>query len=80
MAHGLIYSIAQTKLNATTPTTTSSSKVSSSTTSVATLAPSPTAGTALGCYPEDSTMPILEQNMNPNGNSSLTIAKCKNSC
>ncbi|KAL6161321.1 hypothetical protein ACJBU6_00441 [Exserohilum turcicum] len=72
--------VTETKLNATRPTTTSSSKVSSSTTGVATLAPSPTAWTALGCYVEDSTMPILEQNMNPNGDSSLTIPKCKNSC
>jgi hypothetical protein len=72
--------VTETKLNATLPTTTLSSKVSSSTTSVATLAPSPTAWTSLGCYVEDPDMPILEQNMNPNGDSSLTIPKCKNSC
>ncbi|KAJ4295646.1 hypothetical protein N0V90_007659 [Kalmusia sp. IMI 367209] len=72
--------VTETKLNATKLTTTSSSKVTSSTTSVATLGPSPTAWTSLDCYVEDPDMPILEQNMNPNGDSALTIPKCKNSC
>ena len=72
--------VTETKLNATKPTTTSSSKLSSTTTSVATLAPSPTAWTPLGCYVEDPDMSILEKNMNPNGDSALTIPKCKNSC
>lgn len=71
--------VTESKLNATKPTTTSS-KMSSSTTSVATLAPSPTSWTGLGCYVEDPTLPILEQNMNPNGDAALTIPKCKNSC
>jgi hypothetical protein len=73
--------VTETKLNATKPTTTTSSlSISFSTTSVATLGPSPTAWTALGCYVEDPEMPILEQNMNPNGDTALTIPKCKNSC
>jgi hypothetical protein len=72
--------VTETKLNQTKPTTTSSSRISSSTTSVATLAPSPTAWTDLGCYVEDAKLPILEQNMNPNGDASLTVPKCKNSC
>ncbi|KAF2710052.1 hypothetical protein K504DRAFT_476152 [Pleomassaria siparia CBS 279.74] len=72
--------VTETRLNATKPTTTSSSKVSSSTTSVATLGPSPTAWTSLGCYVEEPDMPILEQNMNSNGDSALIIPKCKDSC
>ncbi|PVI08683.1 hypothetical protein DM02DRAFT_608045 [Periconia macrospinosa] len=73
--------LSETKFNATKPTTTSSSStVSSTTTTAATLAPSPTAWTDLGCYVEDPKFPILEQNMNPNGDATLTIPKCKQSC
>lgn len=63
------------KLNQTAPTTTSSTI-----TSTATLKPSPTAWAYEGCYVEDSKLPILEQNMNPGGDTALTIPKCKNSC
>jgi hypothetical protein len=34
----------------------------------------------LGCYAQNPTRPILELNMNANGDASLTIPKCKNSC
>lgn len=34
----------------------------------------------MGCYAEDSTLPILDKNMSPNGDTALTIPKCKNSC
>lgn len=71
--------VTETKYNATRPTTTSS-QATINTTTAATLGPSPTAWTALGCYVEDPKLPILEQNMNPNGDASLTIPECKNSC
>lgn len=73
--------LTETKWNATKPTTTSSSpQVPSSTTKAATLAPSPTAWSDLGCYTEDQELPILDQNMNPSGDASLTTLKCKNTC
>ncbi|KAF2730198.1 hypothetical protein EJ04DRAFT_389929, partial [Polyplosphaeria fusca] len=73
--------ITETKINATKPTTSSSSsRKPSSTTTVVTLGPSPTTWTDLGCYVEDSKMPILDKNMDPNGNTALTIPKCKNRC
>lgn len=59
---------------------TSSSAPVSSTTSALPLAPSPTAWDSLGCYSQDAVRAILEQNMNPNGDGSLTIPKCKNTC
>ena len=34
----------------------------------------------MGCYAEDPEMPILEQNINPDGDASLTVAKCKDTC
>jgi hypothetical protein len=60
--------------------TTTSSTTVSTTTSAATLAPSPTAWNPLGCYAQESARPLLEQNMNPSGDGSLTIPKCKNTC
>jgi hypothetical protein len=69
------------KLNKTATTTTPSTTIAITTTTVATLGPSPTAWTAMGCYFEDSKLPILEQNMSPaGGDAALTIPKCKNSC
>jgi hypothetical protein len=62
------------------PTTTSSSVTTTSTSQAPSLAPSPTAWKALGCYAQNPNRPILEQNMNANGDASLTISKCKNSC
>lgn len=70
------------RLNDTAPTTISSTTVSSTTTtSAATLGPSPTSWTEMGCYVQNSERSILEQNMSPaGGDASLTIPKCKNSC
>jgi hypothetical protein len=72
--------VTETKLNATNPTTTPLSTVPSSTTSTTITAPSPTVWTSLGCYVEDPDMPILEQNMSPDGDSSFTIAECEDTC
>ncbi|KAF1828915.1 hypothetical protein BDW02DRAFT_584119 [Decorospora gaudefroyi] len=64
-------------------TTTTPSATISSTSTAPPLGPSPTSWDALGCYdpltrsPDDN---ILEQNMNPDGDSSLTIPKCQNAC
>lgn len=44
------------------------------------LQPSPTAWDPLGCYAPYPNHPILELNLNANGDASLTIPKCKNSC
>ncbi|KAF2027752.1 hypothetical protein EK21DRAFT_71216 [Setomelanomma holmii] len=63
-----------------TKLSTSSSKVPTSTSSAPTLGPSPTTWTDKGCFVEDPKMPILDQNMSPNGDASLTVPKCKNSC
>ncbi|KAF1973231.1 hypothetical protein BU23DRAFT_589719 [Bimuria novae-zelandiae CBS 107.79] len=73
--------VTQSKLD-TLPSMTSSTRISTTTTTTAapTLRPSPTAWKEMGCYAEDPAMPILEQNMNPNGDASLSILKCKNSC
>ncbi|KAK4118865.1 hypothetical protein N657DRAFT_650837 [Parathielavia appendiculata] len=65
--------------------------VSASTTAVATtatgggssstLAPSPTAWAARGCYVEDARLPLLDENVSgPGGDATLTIGKCKDSC
>lgn len=66
----------------TTTTTSSSSTTATITTSSAfTPGPSPTAWTDMGCYVEDSKLPVLEQNMSPvGGDASLTIPECKDSC
>jgi hypothetical protein len=73
--------ITQEKLDKLPTTTASSSKVSTSTTTVSSLAPSPTAWTPLGCYAENSKRPILEKNMSPvGGDVSLSILNCKSSC
>ncbi|KAF2819906.1 hypothetical protein CC86DRAFT_374634 [Ophiobolus disseminans] len=71
--------ITQKKLDSM-KTTTSSTVTVSTTTTAPTLAPSPTAWNSLGCYAQNPTRPILEQNMNPAGDGSLTIPKCKNTC
>ncbi|KAH6625096.1 WSC domain-containing protein [Boeremia exigua] len=72
--------ITQRKLDSIKPTTTSFKVTTTSTSKVPSLAPSPTAWNALGCYTQNSARPILEQSMNANGDASLTIPKCKNSC
>ena len=62
------------------PISTSSSVISTTTTTAFTLAPSPTSWIDKGCYVEDPTLPLLDRNMSPNGDASLTIPNCKNSC
>ncbi|RYP66169.1 hypothetical protein DL771_007945 [Monosporascus sp. 5C6A] len=69
------------KLNNTVTTTTSSSTITTSTTGVVTPGPSPTFWTDMGCYVEDSKLPILEKNLSPaGGDAALSIPKCKNTC
>ncbi|RYP82192.1 hypothetical protein DL770_005642 [Monosporascus sp. CRB-9-2] len=64
-----------------TVTTTSSSTITTSTTSVVTPGPSPTSWTDMGCYVEDSKLPILQKNLSPaGGDAALSIPKCKNAC
>ncbi|KAJ6277737.1 WSC domain-containing protein [Bipolaris maydis] len=71
----------QTKLDAWEPTTTFSTVTTTTTKSTSSsLAPSPTAWDALGCYTQNPTHPLLQLNTNANGDASLTIPKCKNSC
>ncbi|KAF2998802.1 hypothetical protein E8E13_001029 [Curvularia kusanoi] len=74
--------ITQEKLDQFTTKSSSSSIVTStSTSSVFSLGPSPTAWNDKGCYVENEKLPILEQNMSPaGGDSSLSVPKCKNSC
>ncbi|EUC45686.1 hypothetical protein COCMIDRAFT_36583 [Bipolaris oryzae ATCC 44560] len=77
--------ITQRKLDAWKPKTTSS-QVTTTTTSTtsssssSSSAPSPTAWNALGCYAQYPTHPLLEQNLNADGDAALTVAKCKDSC
>ncbi|KAH6849497.1 hypothetical protein B0T12DRAFT_465371 [Alternaria alternata] len=74
--------ITQRKYDSIHPTTTSS-KVTTTTTSTSqapSLGPSPTSWDALGCYAQNPNRPILEKNMDPNGDASLRVAKCKDSC
>ncbi|OWY50358.1 putative wsc domain protein [Alternaria alternata] len=74
--------ITQRKYDSIHPTTTSS-KVITTTTSTSqapSLGPSPTSWDALGCYAQNPNRPILEKNMNLNGDTSLSVLKCKNSC
>jgi hypothetical protein len=72
--------VTQRRLDGVKPTTTSSSATISSTTSTVSLAPSPTAWKSIGCYAQNPNRSILELNMNPNGDASLSVSKCKNSC
>ncbi|KAF2677517.1 WSC domain protein [Lentithecium fluviatile CBS 122367] len=73
--------VTQEKLDKTKPTTTPTTTSATPTTSTSSLGPSPTAWTALGCYTENSKVPLLEKNMSPTGGDpALTIPKCKNSC
>ena len=70
----------QSKLDSGKPTTTSSVLKTATTSEASSLAPSPTAWDALGCYAQNPTRPVLELNMNANGDTFLTIPKCKDSC
>lgn len=72
--------ITQEKIDALPNTKTSATITPTTISATVSLAPSPTAWEAMGCYAEDAEMPILEQNMNPNGDASLTVAKCKDTC
>jgi hypothetical protein len=72
--------LTQRKADSFQTTTTSSSVTTTSTSKATSLAPSPTAWNALGCYAQNPNRPILEQNINANGDASLSVPKCKNSC
>jgi hypothetical protein len=61
-------------------TTSSPVPLSPTTTSTSTVAPSPTVWYDMGCYDEVPVSPILEKNMNPAGDDSLTIPKCQDAC
>lgn len=73
--------ITQERIDNIETTTVSSSTTTSATTSGVTLGPSPTSWAYLGCYIEDSKLPILEKNVSPaGGDAALTIPNCKSSC
>ncbi|KAH5773095.1 hypothetical protein HBI88_117870 [Parastagonospora nodorum] len=75
--------VTQRRLDSLTTTTISSTPTTTTTTSAtsaSSLAPSPTAWEPLGCYAQNPERSILEQNMSPNGDASLSISACKNSC
>ncbi|KAF1972052.1 hypothetical protein BU23DRAFT_599967 [Bimuria novae-zelandiae CBS 107.79] len=75
--------LTQTKYNETQTVTSSSSKTAPTTTKTAiSLGPSPTAWRSRGCYVENQAprSPVLEQNMNPNGDAALSIPKCEQTC
>ncbi|KAF1938379.1 hypothetical protein EJ02DRAFT_354681, partial [Clathrospora elynae] len=72
--------VTQRRLDSTKTMKTSSKVTTTSTSKAPSLAPSPTAWKALGCYAQNPNRPILEQNMNANGDASLSVPKCKNSC
>lgn len=70
------------KINNTITTTSSpSSTTTVSTSSIVTPGPSPTSWTDMGCYVEDPALPILEENLSPEGgDAALSIPKCENTC
>lgn len=72
--------VTQKKLDSIKSTTPTPSAAISSTTTASSLGPSPTVWDAIGCYAQDPARSILEQNMSPNGDDSLTIPKCKSTC
>ncbi|KAJ4302590.1 hypothetical protein N0V88_002740 [Collariella sp. IMI 366227] len=72
--------ITWTKVNETRSSTTTTTTTTRSTTTAPTLGPSPTAWTDMGCYIEDPKLPILDVNFNPNGDPSLSIPKCWQTC
>ncbi|KAM5358270.1 hypothetical protein ACJZ2D_015428 [Fusarium nematophilum] len=67
-------SLTKTRTTQTPSTTTFASLTS-------TLGPSPTAWSALGCYVDNTTTPILEERMSKeDGDAALTIPKCQDAC
>jgi hypothetical protein len=72
--------VTQKKLDSLSTTTPTPSATISSTTTASSLGPSPTAWDPIRCYAQNPDRNILEQNMNPNGDGSLTIPKCKLTC
>lgn len=64
------------------PTTVEPTTTATITTSTSTLGPSPTSWDARGCYvDEDTEIPVLEKRVSKEGgDTTLTIAKCKDSC
>ena len=75
--------ISETRYNETVPETTTSEEPTTTatpTSTAPTLGPSPTSWIEMGCYVEDPELPLLDINYNPNGDASLTIPKCKQTC
>ncbi|CZS91758.1 uncharacterized protein RAG0_02285 [Rhynchosporium agropyri] len=72
--------ITWTKFNASQTTTTSSKTTTVPTSTALVLGPSPTAWTDMGCYVEEPKQPLLDININPNGDASLSIPKCWQAC
>ncbi|KAH7143398.1 WSC domain-containing protein [Dactylonectria macrodidyma] len=64
-----------------TRTTQTPSTTTTFTSSTSTLGPSPTAWSALGCYVDNTTTPILEERISKEGgDASLTIPECQDAC
>ncbi|KAH7311956.1 hypothetical protein BKA65DRAFT_158081 [Rhexocercosporidium sp. MPI-PUGE-AT-0058] len=72
--------ITWTKFNQTQTTTTSTKTTVSTTSTAPILGPSPTTWADMGCYVEDPKLPILDINVSPNGDPSLSIPKCWQTC
>lgn len=65
----------------TSTKTTAPPSTTTFTSSTSTLGPSPTAWSALGCYVDNTTAPILEERVSKEGgDAALTIPKCQNAC
>ena len=72
--------VTQEKLD-NTPKSTTTSKLVVSTTTTSTLGASPPAWTALGCFFDNYTLPVLEKRISGTGGDlALTISKCQNAC
>jgi hypothetical protein len=72
--------LTQERVDTEPPKWTSTISTTTSTTTSSTVTPSPTSWTEIGCYVEDPTFPLLDQNMSPDGDASLTIPDCKDTC
>ncbi|OAG13389.1 hypothetical protein CC77DRAFT_1045374 [Alternaria alternata] len=72
--------LTQERVDTEPPKWTSTISTTTTTATSSTVTPSPTSWTDIGCYVEDPTFPLLDQNMSPNGDASLTIPDCKDTC
>ncbi|KAK2024010.1 hypothetical protein LX32DRAFT_731725 [Colletotrichum zoysiae] len=72
--------ITWTKFNETQTTTSTKTAATSPTSTAPILGPSPTTWTDMGCYVEDPDLPLLDVNFSPNGDPSLSVPKCWQTC